>query len=150
MKMTKMKRKLDNEKGLTLIEVLATLVIGSMFLLLAMTMLGTTVRMNQVSMNETRIQQEANAIITELQENHRESDCYTLDADEGQVRIGGCDEGRKKRLLGSGVYVHNLTASESIIRPKEIDVDLELVLQDPDNNHSYDINATLSHVGVLR
>lgn len=78
---------LKNERGITLLEILAALVISSIIIGIIYSFLIIAVEYNSTETTKTRLQQEANYITTEIQRVHRKSDCYVLIIDSGGVII---------------------------------------------------------------
>lgn len=69
---------INNEKGVTLIELLATLVIFGIFSVIIWGFLFQTSKINHVEMTKQSLQQEANLIVTTFNEVHRKSGIYEI------------------------------------------------------------------------
>ncbi|WP_019413854.1 prepilin-type N-terminal cleavage/methylation domain-containing protein [Paenisporosarcina sp. TG20] len=67
-----------NEKGLTLLEVLASLVLVSLVVALAMTTFNIGVKYNVIETTKTKMQQESNLIVSTLMNVHRTEKCYDI------------------------------------------------------------------------
>ena len=81
----------SNEKGTSLVEVLAVLLHVSIIGGIGWTALNIGMKHNSVETNKTLLQQEANLIVTKLVNEHRRSDHYYLRATNGQLEINSCD-----------------------------------------------------------
>lgn len=82
---------LTNEKGASLVEVLAVLLLVSIIGGIGWTALNIGMKHNSVETTKTQLQQEANLIVTKLINEHRRSDHYYLRLADGQLEINSCD-----------------------------------------------------------
>lgn len=78
---------IKNEKGLTLVELLATLVLVSLFSGIVVSMISYSMKFNEIEITKTDLQQEANYVIAELQRIHRLGDPYTLTIKENLIKV---------------------------------------------------------------
>jgi type II secretory pathway pseudopilin PulG len=78
---------LRNSKGITLVELVASVALVSMVAVLIMTTLGIGFKHSIAESNNTSIQQEANLIILKLLNEHRKGDCYFLKTESGEIKI---------------------------------------------------------------
>lgn len=78
-----------NQKGVTLVELLATLVISGIFATIIWTFLFQTMKTNEVEISKNQLQQEANIILNALNEVHRKSDEYKIDYSNDEIIITG-------------------------------------------------------------
>src|SRR5690606_7167197 len=90
-----------DENGMTLVEVLVTLVLVSLVITLIWTTVMVSMKYNIVETNKLRWQQEANRIITVIQQLHRKCDTYSLTATHQEIQIDHCiingvDQGTKQ------------------------------------------------------
>ncbi|AXI09687.1 hypothetical protein CUC15_12470 [Oceanobacillus zhaokaii] len=128
---------MNNEKGITLIEVLATLVISSLFMGIIYTVVMMSMEYSSVETKKTQLQQEANYIITDLQRIHRNGECYVLSITESEVAVAEDCANKKMEVLSSG-YVYK---TESTYDRKKIDPNIENVdlsnfrIQDSENEN---------------
>jgi len=76
-----------NQKGVTLVELLATLVIFGIFSTIIWAFLFQTVKTNEVEISKNQLQQEANIILNALDEVHRNSSEYTIDYNSDEIII---------------------------------------------------------------
>lgn len=83
---------INNEKGLTLVELLATLTLLSLVTGIIWTTVSISTQFNVSETTNLRIQQEANYILTELQSIHRSCSDYRLTVTEKKVSVNGCLE----------------------------------------------------------
>lgn len=72
--MKKLKKYVQNERGLTLIELLATIVIGAIVIGLATSVFVSAAKQNKTTYEHNALRQEANLIITKLRQIHQEPD----------------------------------------------------------------------------
>lgn len=124
------------EKGLTLVEVLAYLVITSIILILILT---TFVNINKFTKNElklTKLQQEANYITSFILQKHRTvEDCYRLDInDDGHLLMAECD---KNEVIIGDKYIYSINTSTPTERiyPKSEDLEITLKVIDKENTN---------------
>jgi len=68
-----------NEKGVTLIELLAALALVSIIAVLAMTTFNIGVKYNVTETKKTTMQQESNLIVSTLMNVHRTEKCYEIE-----------------------------------------------------------------------
>lgn len=80
----------NDEKGMTLVELLAALVIASFIAGIIYSVIFLAMDYFTLEAAKARLQQEANYIITELQRVHRQCDYYELSILEGKIMTGGC------------------------------------------------------------
>lgn len=85
----------NNEKGLTMIELLAALVLVSIIAVGAWTAMSIGFKHSVVETSKTQIQQDANLITAKLSAVHRKSDSYWLSFENEQLVVKTCfdDEG---------------------------------------------------------
>ncbi|EGQ22511.1 hypothetical protein HMPREF9372_2838 [Sporosarcina newyorkensis 2681] len=79
------------EKGMTLVEVLATLVLLSLIVGIIWTTYFIASKSNVKEMSVLRLQQEANYIIAELQQVHRHCTSYELTITKDEIAIQNCE-----------------------------------------------------------
>ncbi|MDN7226971.1 prepilin-type N-terminal cleavage/methylation domain-containing protein [Planococcus sp. N064] len=130
-----------NQKGVTLVELLATLVIASLIVGIAWTALSIGMKHSAIEKNETHLQQEANLIITTLANAHRQNDYYTLRYNaKNQLEIQVCQKAATCNVstapfirVASGV--HDYTGTK--IRDNKFDASTDTpVLIEPKKNHA--------------
>lgn len=83
---------MDNKQsGLTLVEVLVTLVLSTLVVVLIWTTVSISMKYNITESKKLLLQQEANYIITKLQQEHRHRECYKITIEKEQVIIENCE-----------------------------------------------------------
>lgn len=80
----------NNEKGITMIEILAALVLVSLVVAGAWTAMSIGFKHSVVETTKTHIQQDANLIISKLSNAHRKSDKYFLKFENKQLMLKTC------------------------------------------------------------
>ncbi|RDW16336.1 hypothetical protein CWR48_16970 [Oceanobacillus arenosus] len=136
---------MKNEKGMTLVEVLATLVIASLFMGIIYTVVMMSMEYSSVETTKTRLQQEANYIITEIQRIHRKGDCYVLSITENEVAIAetemeSCPETDSKMRVLSSEYKYDYDI--------ELDEDGEKIVFDKKEIHPNINNVKLTNLSI--
>ena len=79
-----------NESGVTLVELLAVLVLLSIVTAVIWNTIFISMRHNTTETKKTRLQQEANYVIAEIQRYHRQCDTYNLTIKTDEVAIKDC------------------------------------------------------------
>ncbi|MGN7408488.1 prepilin-type N-terminal cleavage/methylation domain-containing protein [Sporosarcina sp. SAFN-010] len=124
----------DNESGITLVELLAVLVLISLVTGIIWTTMNISIKHNSVETTKLHLQQEANVIITKLQQEHRVRECYKLNIEEQEIAITNCeDQEAFKEILGNEYKYGPLMSKE--FKPKRDNVSrLKLQVTDIDNS----------------
>jgi len=124
-----------NESGMTLVEVLATLTLLSMVTLLIWTAFFISSKHNIAETTKVHLQQEANYILTKLQQQHRHLDCYQLKIGEDKVELVNCDGQPEFNEIISSDYKYGPFISDEI-EPKTRfgDLTIKLIVKDPKEN----------------
>lgn len=123
-----------NDSGMTLVEVLATLVLLSLVASLIWTAFFISARHNIAETTKLHLQQEANYILTKIQQTHRQKDCYKLEIKESQVRIFNCEDKPEFDEIISSNYSYLPENSEEYLKKitsEEEDLFLTLTILDP-------------------
>ncbi|WP_438298178.1 hypothetical protein [Sporosarcina sp. FA15] len=81
---------LKNEDGMTLVEVLATLILMTLITGIIWTTVSIATKFNVSETSSLRLQQEANYIIAELQQVHRYCYSYRLTIIRDEVKVAEC------------------------------------------------------------
>lgn len=76
-----------NSKGITLVELVASVALVSMVAVLIMTTLGIGFKHSIAESNNTSTQQEANLIVSKLLNKHRQGECYFIKGDSMGIKI---------------------------------------------------------------
>ena len=125
--------KKSKESGVTLVELLAVLVLISLVTGIIWTTLTISVKHNNIETSKLQLQQEANFIITKLQQIHREKECYRLVIEKSEIRILNCeaDDVIFNEVITSDFQYSPLMNEE--YKPKKQNVDFNLLVSDPNN-----------------
>lgn len=122
----------DNQSGMTLVELLAVLVLISLVTGIIWTTMSIGIKHNSVETTKIQLQQEANAIITKLQREHRVQECYILNIEDHEVSITNCEnQPAFKEVLGNDYEYGPLMNKEFI--PKKTNISLDLQVTDLTN-----------------
>lgn len=78
---------IKNNKGITLVELIAALTLVSLVAVLIMTTLGIGFKHSIAESNKTSTQQEANLIVSKLLNEHRKGACYFIKGDSVGIKI---------------------------------------------------------------
>ncbi|MCG1022198.1 prepilin-type N-terminal cleavage/methylation domain-containing protein [Sutcliffiella horikoshii] len=141
----------DDERGLTLIELLATIVIGSIVIGLATGVLVSAMKQNKMVTEHNALRQEANLIITKLRQIHQEEP-YTLCFNEDKkLYINGSS-------LGTDTYTYSAVSVENVNGElttgslgciHDIDVNspllVEFTLEDKEG-HQFNLNTAIQRI----
>lgn len=109
-----------NERGMTLIEILATLILISIICVAIWSTISIVTKNNVGEVTSLRLQQEANYIITSLQQVHRKCANYNLSITSTKVEVSEC-----KDSSGNGLPSFNSIVSEGYQYSPNID-DMEV------------------------
>lgn len=90
----------DQEEGMTLVEVLAALVLVALVSGVIWSVISIAAQFNVSETSTLRLQQEANLIITNLQQTHRQCDTYHLTISQTKVEVSSC-QNREGQVLDS-------------------------------------------------
>lgn len=102
-----------NEKGMTLVELLAALTLLSIVSILIWTTFSISVKYNRNEASKLQLQQEANRIITEIQQTHRQCHRYTIHVKADEIRLSNCfvqdggwvDQGVNRVIASTQQYI---------------------------------------------
>ncbi|MDV6377234.1 hypothetical protein ORD22_03035 [Sporosarcina sp. GW1-11] len=138
----------QDERGMTLVEVLATLLLVTLVVGLIWTTVSISSRHNILETDKLKLQQEGNYITTEIQRLHRTCKEYEFVVQANKVSIENCKVGNPIKLENhiiseeySYSLVENIKFPELIIddfretiEPKSDDLNLyKLIITDPQN-----------------
>ena len=131
---------MTNQKGVTLVELLATLVIFGIFSSIIWAFLFQTIKINEVELSKNQLQQEANIIINALDEVHRKSSEYTIEYNSNEIII--TDKNSSQIVFSNPQIDYNLYPLQSgkTISPKTDQLNITLVLKSKSNKN---VNTTL-------
>ena len=164
-----MKQLISNQKGISLIELIAALALVSLVSLLIMTTLSIGIKRSIIENDKVRIQQEANIVVSKLLNNHRNGEKYCLKLSESggvtNLSYGETCNNTSKKLFNDTVYkitsatidVEGTTPPIEIqgppytnreleVEPENQNVDIQLMIKyvNADKTPSYEIDTTLS------
>lgn len=114
----------DNESGLSLVELLAVLVLISLVTGTIWTTLSVSIKHNVVETTNLQLQQEANLVITKIQQEHRKHTCYQIIINKNEIEILDCVNQTKYLEIESEKFYYGPNINE-IIEPKQEDLNLK-------------------------
>ena len=130
----------QNEKGVTLIELLAAITIFGIFSTIIWAFFFQSFQTNNVEMTKNSLQQEANLIINTLQEVHRKSESYliVIDADFKTLEI--TPDSEASYLFNKSGVLYEISSTNSFesgdrIYPNNFDFPMTLILTSSENNN---------------
>ena len=151
-----------NQKGITLVEVLAALLLVSVIAVVAWTTLTIGFKHAAVETEKTEIQQDANLIISTLTGVHRRSASYSLIFEANKLKINSCtdavtcrDTVIEESYDFTGTMVNNVLVDSydgspdvfSNLEPKKNHTTLKLVLTDLNNpKNTLTVETTLTRI----
>ena len=148
-----------NQKGVTLVELLAGLLLVGIVVAIAWTALSIGLKHGAVETNKTQLQQDSNLIITKLTNEHRRSDYYYLRFVNSRLEIKTCSETEgcgtflpltDKRYDYSGsIGGTNFTDWDETIKiePEKSHVDIDLTVAEPGNpKNAVEISTSLTRI----
>ncbi|MGH2318269.1 PilW family protein [Planococcus sp. SE5232] len=151
-----------NQKGVTLVELLAGLVLVSIIASIAWTTLSIAFKHSAVETSKTQLQQEANLVVTKLTNKHRKNDYYYLRTSGAIPEIKTCNDSGAAIVcegfmnLTDTNYLYSGTIngiefanwdSSTKIDPKNKHVDLVLKVADPiKSTRSVEVKTTLTRI----
>lgn len=132
-----------NESGMTLVEVLATLTILSMVVVLIWLTFSITAKYSIMETTKLQLQQDANYILTEIQQQHRQLECYKLDIKEDRVQLFNCDTTPELiKIIGTNYKYKEYNSGE--IKPKEDNLSFTLTVVDTKKNSKLKVEVETS------
>jgi prepilin-type N-terminal cleavage/methylation domain-containing protein len=130
-----------NEKGVTLIELLAALVIFGLFSTIIWAFFFQTIQANETEMTKNSLQQEANLIMNTFQEVHRKSESYVVTISENRESLEISTEIDGSFLFNKTGVLYEITADSFVsgdqISPAKDNFPLVLTLTAKENNNLY-------------
>lgn len=129
----------SRQSGMTLVEVLAVLLLTALVVMLIWTTVLTSMKYNITETKKLRMQQEANFIITNLQQIHRKCDTYKLEERDGEIWMTGCmgavNQSDKKIVSEFEFEISGLPTEQEIeAKTTDSSLNVELVVADPGNS----------------
>ncbi|ANU23605.1 PilW family protein [Planococcus donghaensis] len=153
----------NNEKGLTMIEILAALVLVSLVVAGAWTAMSIGFKHSVVETTKTHIQQDAALVIAKLSSAHRKSDRYVMKFENEQLMLKTCSDktgcGSFEKLVDktydfkgtsiNGVVYTGASYTEVTITPREQHNPITLTLTAGKASISLDTVLTRLITGML-
>ncbi|AXH99322.1 hypothetical protein DV702_05945 [Sporosarcina sp. PTS2304] len=150
---------LRNEKGMTVVELLATLLLVTFVSGIIWTTISIATKFNIGETSTLRLQQEANYIISELQQIHRNCEKYSLTITANIVEVSACvdDTGAPMNEYNGVIsdrftYESSWRSEENPIEPTKAGGDLVLenfAVVDPSNsNREVKVSTTISRFKI--
>lgn len=145
---------INNKRGLTLIEILAALTIGTIVIGLAFSVLLNSMNAYKRTENKQLLQQEANIILTQLRTIHRSESTYVIGYSELENQYKITLANGKTENLGNSNYkielaIDNIVISETnaqSIDSTRNDYQLSLKMNDPTTNNEFSIVTGLTRL----
>jgi len=111
---------LKKQDGMTLVEVLATLLLSSLVIMLIWTTVAITMKYNLTETKKLQMQQDANYIITDIQRIHRKYDCYQIIKQEnnGSWEVQECANGKIISVYSNPAFQYELSEQPEKIYTK--------------------------------
>lgn len=130
---------IKNQRGITLVEVLATIILISIISFLTWNIFFQGKNYTEKSISKSQMQQEANIILSRLSKIHQSSDTYEVNIQKCSFTIKYTVNGTtKNESFNNSRLCIKLTNIPNIINPKTvnaIDFNLNIVdIKKPDNN----------------
>ncbi|MCG7344999.1 hypothetical protein MHZ92_12705 [Sporosarcina sp. ACRSL] len=121
---------------MTLVEVLAVLLLTALVITLIWTTVLTSMKYNITETKKLKMQQEANYIITDLQQIHRKCDTYRLEERDGKIWLTDCTgvvAQSDKKIGSENEFKISGLPTEQEIKAKTTDssMNVNLVVSDP-------------------
>lgn len=151
-----------NEKGITLVELIAALALVALVAGIAWTTLSIGMQHGAAETEKTQLQQDSNIIISTLMNIHRRSDSYTLTFEDDTLKIESCDAGgscsneqldMEYDFTGTKVGSFTVDTTDGTpdviadLAPKNAHTELTLVVTDLNNpNRTLLIKTTLARM----
>ena len=107
-----------NEKGVTLIELLAALILASVVAVIIMTTFSIGIKYNITESKKVRLQQEANLVIATITNKHRAGDCYNLSVTDDKLFFQTCD-GIVEGSVTNNLYEYRIETNGFLGNPKK-------------------------------
>lgn len=112
---------IKKQKGMTLVEVLATLLISSLFIILIWTTVTISMKHNLIETKKLQMQLEANYIISDLQRIHRISKCYQIIKENEGWKSVECSSGNIISTYSNTEFKYDLSGFPEMIYTKQIE-----------------------------
>nr|WP_269136027.1 prepilin-type N-terminal cleavage/methylation domain-containing protein [Sporosarcina cyprini] len=110
---------LKKQDGMTLVELLATLLLSSVIILLIWTTIAISMKYNVTETKKLQMQQEANYIITDIQRIHRNAVCYKIEQVNGTWMSIDCLSDKRISIYTNPNFNINLAGPSGPIYTKD-------------------------------
>ena len=130
------------QTGMTLVEVLATLLVSSLVIILIWTTVAISMKYNIIETQKLQMQKDVNYIITDIQRIHRNYECYQITlGDQGAWESSKCPSGEIISRYSNPKYKFVLVAPTEQIYTK--------LLKDEKENYkaSYELTVRIYEIG---
>jgi Tfp pilus assembly protein PilV len=142
------RRQIKDERGLTLIEVLVTLILSMMIFGILFSILTRSVQNFHFIEGHTTIRQEANIVLTELNTVHKKTAAYSLSVDSTTKLLKVTYSDATVTLIGNSKYIYTINNPPIEITKNHSFLDLNITIapaNDPTNrSKSYTINTIIN------
>lgn len=138
--------KTNNERGLTLVEVLATVIILSIISILAWSIFFQGTEYSKKAVSKNQMQQEANVIIASLNSIHKRSIEYSATSKDCILSVQYTTKSTTKTEVFENSQMC-IEANDFTISPKTTDADIHLTIKEKSNpKNKIEINSLLSRL----
>ncbi|MFF2794323.1 type II secretion system protein [Lysinibacillus xylanilyticus] len=140
---------IKNERGLTLVEVLATLIIFSLVFILVWSIFFQGTNYSKKAVSKNQMQQEANVIISSLNSIHKRSTEYSVTSNSCSLSIQYTAQNAAKTEVfeNSQMCIKLANSFTNPVNPKTTNVEIKLIIEEKDHpNNKVTINTLLSRL----
>lgn len=148
---------IQNERGLTLIELLISIALGSIVLVLIYQFFFQGIHFSKVVNDKTLLQQEANYMVSSMTKIHQTSDSYSITFDQnpnasyitvdGKQKITFQNKKFRYELMNKNGTNNTYIPNSFTVNPLKEDVILTIKITSNDKeNQTYQTTATLSRL----
>ncbi|MDN3449119.1 prepilin-type N-terminal cleavage/methylation domain-containing protein [Planococcus sp. APC 3906] len=143
---------INNERGVTLLELIAALLLASLVVGILMTSFSIGAKHNVSASDTLRVQQEANLVIAKISAKHRSGECYNLKETGGKLffvsyKTGTaipCSEELTVEAVSDSSYEYKVNTNGFLGNPKKCDLKLELTVKS--GTREVVLNSTISRI----
>ncbi|WP_341302033.1 prepilin-type N-terminal cleavage/methylation domain-containing protein [Lysinibacillus sp. FSL H8-0500] len=138
---------IKNQRGLTLVEVLASIIILSLVTILAWNIFFQGTKYSQKTISKNQMQQEANVIIANLNSIHKRSREYSVSSSDCRLSVVYTDQNRteKEEIFENSQMC--IQANALTVIPKTSNAEVHLIIEEKNNpNNTIEINTLLSRL----
>lgn len=140
-----------NERGLTLVEVLATFIIFTFVFILVWSIFFQGTNYSKKAVSKNQMQQEANVIISSLNSIHKRSTEYTVISKSNScsfsIQYTDKDGAKTEVFENSQMCIELANSFTKPVNPKTTNVEIDLIIKEKDHpNNKVTINTLLSRL----